>query len=203
MSAAPLPGVGPQEYLRHERLASERSEYHDGTIVAMSGTSRAHSRIVTNLARLLDTQLLDGPCNTYTSELRVSVRGGKGYYYPDVVVSCGEEEFEDGQFDTLTNPVLIIEVLSPSTEVFDKGDKFFAYKGIVSLREYVLVSQTTRRVEVFRRLSDGTWIYNSWPFADEPVTLESISCTLTLDQIYNKVDRPPGPGPNADEPHAG
>src|SRR5690348_796257 len=104
-TAAPLPRVSPQEYLRRERLARFKSEYHRGEVVAMSVASRVHSRIVSNLSTSLGNQLRDRPCNNYSSDMRVSVRGGASYFYPDVVVTCGKEEFQDGQFDTLVNPI--------------------------------------------------------------------------------------------------
>jgi Uma2 family endonuclease len=188
MTALPVTAVSRAEYLRRERLAEFRSEYHGGQVVAMAGASRKHSRIVTNLVRSLDNQLLVRPCNTYSSELRVSVRGGEHYVYPDVVVTCGQEEFEDEKFDTLVNPLAIIEVLSPSTEAFDRGDKFLDYQSIPSLREYVLVSQSPRRLEVFRKQPDGTWLYQSSPFSPPPLVLQSIDCALTPDEVYHKVE---------------
>lgn len=188
MTALPVTGVSPAEYLRRERLAELRSEYHGGEIVAMSGTTRTHSRIVTNLVRSLDNQLLERPCNTYSNDMRVSVRGGERYYYPDIVVTCGQEVFEDGEQDTLVNPVVIMEVLSPSTERFDRGKKFHDYQTIPSLREYVLVSQSPRRLEVYRKQADGTWLYQSSPFSPPPLVLQSIDCTLSPDEVYHKVE---------------
>jgi Uma2 family endonuclease len=187
MSALPTTRLSPAEYLRQERLAEFRSEYHRGQIFAMSGTSRNHNRIVTNLSTSLDLQLRERPCNVYANELRVSVRGGDHYVYPDLVVTCGQEQFEDDQFDTLSNPLVIIEVLSPSTEAYDRGKKFLLYQAIPSLREYVLVSQASRGVEVYRRQPDGPWLYESWPASPHPLVLQSIDCTLTLDEVYFKV----------------
>jgi Uma2 family endonuclease len=187
MSALPATRLSPAEYLRRERLASSRSEYHRGAVVAMAGTSRRHGRIVTNLSTTLDLQLRDRPCNVYSSDLRVSVRGGEHYVYPDVIVTCGEEAFEDDQFDALTNPLVIIEVLSPSTEAYDRGDKFLLYQTIPSLREYVLVTQAPRRIEVFRKQPDGSWLYQSSPFSPPPLALASIDCTLSPDDVYFKV----------------
>src|SRR5690349_746408 len=117
----------------------------------MAGTRRNHSPIVINLLSSLGLQLPGRPRNNYSEEGRVSVRGGDRYLYPDIVVTCGEEQFEDNYIDTLVNPVVIIEVLSPSMEAYDRGAKFLYYQSIESLREYVLVSQTVRRFEVFRR----------------------------------------------------
>jgi Uma2 family endonuclease len=188
MSALPVTALSPVEYLRQERLAEFRSEYHCGQVVAMAGTSRNHGRIVTNLVRSLANQLLERPCNTYSSELRVSVQGGDHYLYPDVVVCCGKEEFQDDRFDTLLNPLVIVEVLSPSTEAYDRGAKFLLYQTIPSLREYVLVTQSQRRLEVFRKQPDGSWIYQSMPFSPPPLMLQSIDCSLTPDEVYLKVE---------------
>jgi Uma2 family endonuclease len=197
MATAPVPHVIPQEYLRRERLAEFRSEFLDGRIVAMAGTTRKHSRIITNLSTTLDVQLRDRPCNVYTADLRVSVRGGDAYLYPDVVVTCGEETFEDDQFDTLVNPAVVIEVLSPSTEAYDRGEKFQKYQSIPSLQEYVLITPSPRRFEVYRRQADGSWQYQSWAFSPPPLVLESIGCTLSAEDVYRKVEPDPEPGAGA------
>jgi Uma2 family endonuclease len=188
MSALPATVISPAEYLRRERLAETRSEYHRGQIVAMSGATRFHIRIITNLISTLDQQLRDRPCNVYSNDLRVSIRGGEHYVYPDVIVTCGEEKFEDDQFDCLMSPIVVIEILSPSTEAYDRGEKFQAYQLIPSLREYVLVSQSKRRLEVFRKQADGSWLYQSSPFSPPPLHLESIDCTLSPDDVYRKIE---------------
>jgi Uma2 family endonuclease len=188
MSALPLPLVSPQEYLRRERLAPFRSEYRGGRVVAMAGASRIHNRIVTNISTSLDLQLRDRSCNNYSNDMRVSVRGGKGFSYPDVVVTCGQEVFEDHHRDTLVNPIVIIEVLSPSTEAYDRGEKFLDYQMIPSLEEYVLITPSPRRFEVYRRQADGSWLYHSWAFSPVPIVLQSIECTLTPDEVYSKVE---------------
>jgi Uma2 family endonuclease len=179
--------MSPAEYLRRERLAQFRSEYHRGQIVAMAGTTRDHSRIVTNLVRSLDNQLLERDCNVDSTDLRVSVQGGIHFVYPDVIVTRGEEPFEDDVFDSLVNPLVIIEVLLPSTEAHDRGEKFRLYQTIPSLREYVLVTPSPRRLEVYRKQPDGSWVYQSSPFSPPPMVLESIGCTLTPEDAYRKV----------------
>ncbi|HMA34345.1 MAG TPA: Uma2 family endonuclease, partial [Chloroflexia bacterium] len=118
----------PAEYLAYERQADYKSEYLAGQIVAMSGVSWEHSLINTNLLRVLSTQLLDRPCTAHASDLRVKVQAQGMYTYPDIVVVCGEPQFEDAQVDTLLNPTLIVEVLSPSTEAYDRGAKFGYYR---------------------------------------------------------------------------
>lgn len=190
MSAIPLATLSREEYLRQERRSETRSEFHRGQVVAMTGATRKHVRIVTNLTTSLDLQLRERPCNTYSNDLRVSVRDGEHYVYPDVIVTCGPETFEDDEFDSLVNPLVIIEVLSPSTAAYDRGDKFLLYQTIASLREYVLVSQESRRIEVFRKQPDGSWLYQSWPPSMLPLLLPSIDCTLTLDEVYRKVEEP-------------
>ena len=120
--------------------------------------------------------------------MRVAVQGGERYLYPDVVVTCGRELFEDAENDILLNPLVIIEVLSPSTEVYDRGEKFLAYQTIPSLREYALVSQSPRRWEIYRRQPDDTWVYQSLPPSPPPLILQSIDCTLTLDDVYSKIE---------------
>jgi Uma2 family endonuclease len=201
MSAIPVvTGITPEEYLRRERLAEFKSEYHGGEIVAMSGASRFHNRIARNLTILLGNQLRNGPCQNYASGMRVSVRGGKCYLYPDVVVTCGKEVYEDNQFDTLTNPVLVIEILSTSTEANDRGRKFLDYQAIPSLLEYVLVTQSPRRFEIYRRQVDGSWLYHSWAFSPPPLVLESIGCTLSADDVYFKVEDMDDEGSTHDEP---
>lgn len=187
-TAIPVRATSPEDYLRAERLAQSKSEYHGGAIVAMSGASRFHNRIARNLTTLLGNQLRDRPCQNYASDMRVSVRGGANYFYPDIIVTCGKEEFEDDQFDTLVNPVVVIEILSPSTEPYDRGSKFLAYQTIPSLREYVLITPSPRRFEVYRRQEGGAWLYEAWAFSPPPLVLQSIGCTLAPDEVYFKVE---------------
>jgi Uma2 family endonuclease len=187
-SAVPIVALSSAEYLRRERLASERSDYLRGRLVAMTGATRWHNRIVVNLSAILQGLLRDGNCHNYATDLRVSIAGGQSYLYPDVVVTCGVEEFEDGQFDTLINPVVIIEVLSPSTEAYDRGEKFLEYQGIASLREYVLVTPRPRRIECYRREADGGWHYEGWAFSPPALHLQSLDVTLEPDEVYFKVE---------------
>ncbi|MGE3818948.1 MAG: Uma2 family endonuclease [Isosphaeraceae bacterium] len=187
-SAISIPRISAAEYLRRERLAETKSEFQRGRLVAISGASRFHCRIATNLMFRLVSQLQGRGCNVYGSDLRVSVNGGEAYFYPDLSVTCGKEVFEDDRFDCLVNPVVVIEILSASTESRDRGEKFQDYQTIPSLREYVLVSQSTRRMELFRRRDDGTWLYQSWPFSEPPLVLQSIGCTLQADDVYFQVE---------------
>jgi len=200
MSAVPASLISSAEYLRRERLADFKSEYHRGQVVAMSGASRYHNRIARNLTRLLGNQLRDRPCQNYVNDMRVSVRGGESYLYPDIVVTCGPEQFEDDRFDTLDNPILVIEILSASTEGHDRGAKFLDYQAIPSLAEYVLITQSPRRFEIFRRQADGAWLYQSWAFSPPPLVLQSVDCTLLADDVYFKVEDEAPEDPSHDEP---
>src|SRR5581483_8514282 len=147
----------PQEYLARERRAEYRSEYYRGEMFAMAGASRAHTLIKDNVAAETRSQLKGGPCSVYTSDLRVKVEATGLYTYPDVVIACDEEQFEDNAFDTLLNPRAIVEVLSDSTEKYDRGTKFDHYREVPSLQEYVLIAQDRPRVERYVRQADGTW----------------------------------------------
>ena len=180
--------IPPSEYLRWERQAESRSEYHAGQVFAMAGASRRHNRIVTNLSTALSVQLKFRPCNNYSSDMRVRIGNAERYVYPDIVATCGREEFEDDQQDVLLNPLLIIEVLSPSTEAYDRGDKFRYYQTISSLREYVLVSQDRRCFEVYRQQPDGRWLDESRSMLPLTLRLESVDCVLTEAEVYAKVE---------------
>ena len=182
------PAISREEYLRLEHQATYKSEYHKGQVFAMAGASRNHNRIVTNVSTSLDIQLKSRNCNNYSNDMRVSIRNGERYLYPDIVVTCGEETFEDTNKDILINPLIIIEVLSPSTEAYDRGAKFLYYQTIESLREYVLVSQYPRRIEIFRKQKDGAWLYRSLNEMPERLELEAIDCMLDSEDIYSKVD---------------
>ena len=140
-SAAARTFLTPEEYLAFERKATTKHEYLNGQIIAMSGASREHNLITVNTVNQLYTQLIDGACETYVSEMRVKHHQTDSYTYPDIVVVCDEQRFEDDVFDTLLNPIVLIEVLSPSTEAYDRGEKFAHYRQIASLQEYIFVSQ--------------------------------------------------------------
>lgn len=176
----------PEEYLAWERKQPFKNEYHNGQIVAMSGASRSHNRITLDTATQLNIQLMDSGCEVFASEMRVRTSPTISYYYPDVIVVCGEPRFEDDTFDTLLNPILVIEVLSPSTAAFDRGEKFEHYKQIASLQEYILVSQNNVRVEHYRR-QGPQWIHNTFEQLEDMLPLASIERTLPLRAIYRRV----------------
>jgi len=188
VSSDPKMLLTEEEYLAVERRAEFRSEFHGGEMFAMAGASRRHNRIVTNLVTALDNQLRQRPCNVYSNDMRVKVPNTGLFTYPDLVVTCGEEMFADDGQDTLLNPLVIIEVLSDSTEAYDRGKKFEHYQSIDSLSTYVLVAQDARRIEQYVRQEGGrTWIYAEAHEADAVVRIEAIACDLKLEDIYAKV----------------
>jgi len=176
----------PEEYLAQERKAEFKSEYIAGQIVAMSGASREHNLMTANLARVLGSQLLDRPCEVYVSDMRVKVTERGMYTYPDTVVVCDDARFEDEQVDTLLNPTLIVEVLSPSTEAYDRGAKFGYYRQLPSLQEYLLVAQDQVLIEHFVREDEG-WLLTETADLSEIVQLPSIACELPVAEVYRKV----------------
>ena len=177
----------PEEYLAFERQATTKHEYLNGQIVAMSGASFAHNFITVNIATHLNIQLMNGECRVATSDMRVKVPQTDSYFYPDVVVVCGEPRAEDDTFDTLLNPTVVVEVLSPSTETYDRGEKFEHYQQIASLKEYVLISQDKIRVEHYRRQETG-WMQTEFQGLEEVLPLLSIGCELHLQDIYRRVE---------------
>lgn len=187
MLSQPNTKLTPAEYLANERVAEFKSEYLAGETFAMAGASRAHNRIATNLVRILDNQLIDGPCNVYASDMKVSVAQVDKYTYPDIVIACEKEAFEDEHTDVLLNPIVIMEILSESTEAYDRGKKFLHYQMIESLSEYLLISQDVRRVEKFVRQEDGTWIYSEAHELGDVITIDSAKCEMPMVEIYRKV----------------
>lgn len=183
MSAAAIPRLTLEQYLVLDREAERKSEFYDGVMYAMAGGTYAHSTIMTNTMLTLGSALKGGPCRVRNSELRV--RAGDLHTYPDVSVICGPPEL-DG--DTLLNPVLIVEVLSPSTESDDRGFRFSQYRKIASLREYVLIAQREPRVEVFRRQPTGRWEMQEFTQLDQMVRFESLNCEVPMSGIYEDVE---------------
>lgn len=175
------------EYLAFERGSPTKHEFYDGNIYAMTGASRRHVLIVTNLISSLAARLRDRPCEVYGTDMRVKVSETGLYTYPDVTVACGEPQFEDREFDTLLNPQVVIEVLSKSTRDYDLSGKFEHYVNVVSLCDYVLVSQDDRHVEHRVRQSDGTWIASVYCRPDAVVEFSSIGCDLPLSEIYRQI----------------
>jgi Uma2 family endonuclease len=177
----------PEQYLEIERKAEFKSEYYQGEMFAMSGARRAHNLIATNAVRELSSQLLERPCEVYSGEMRVNVGPVGLYTYPDVVVVCGEPRFLDDTFDTLVNPKVLIEILSESTESYDRDKKFELYSALESLAEYVMISSLRVRVERYTRQPDGTWNYAWKTSLEDSIELKSVDCQLRLADVYVKV----------------
>jgi Uma2 family endonuclease len=187
MSAQPQSFLTAQDYLAWERQQETRHEYLDGQIFAMTGASRAHNLLCMNLAASLHQQLRGRPCEIYANDMRVKVSETGMYTYPDLVAVCGEPRFEDQAVDTLLNPVLIIEVLSDSTERYDRGAKFTHYRSLASLQEYLLVSQTECRVEHYVRQSGNHWLLTEYQEIQERIDLNSLGSHLTLAEVYERI----------------
>jgi Uma2 family endonuclease len=189
MSAQPqtIPYLTPQEYLAIERGAQYKSEYFDGEMFAMAGASPAHNQITTNVVGELHPQLKKRPCYVYANDMRVKVSATGLYTYPDIVALCGPARFDDNQKDTLLNPTVIIEVLSESTEAYDRGKKFQHYRALESLQEYVLIAQQECRVEHYLRQPGNQWTLTETQDLSEVIQLSSIQCQLALADIYDKV----------------
>ena len=187
MSAVPKSHLSPREYLARERQAETKSEYLRGEVFAMSGASRKHNLIAGNVNRELGQQLRNRECEVYQGDMRVKVSPTGLYTYPDVSVVCGEPEFEDAEVDTLLNPKVIVEVLSPSTADYDRGGKFTHYRRLPSLQEYVLISQDRPLVEHYVRQGQDEWLLTEHSSLEDGLILPSIGCRLPFSEIYLKV----------------
>lgn len=186
------PFVTREEYLERERRAEWKSEYFDGVIVAMAGASPEHDRALGNVYAGLHGQLRGRTCEPFTSDVRVYVPACNRYYYPDVSVACGGSQFESlAGVRSLLNPALIVEVLSPSTEATDRGDKLICYQTLSSLRTYLIVSPDRPQVQAYERQSDGTWTYRLYDRLEAVIALPAIACELRLADIYARIEFPP------------
>ncbi len=193
----------PEEYIALERKAipdadTARNEYVKGKIIAMSGASREHNLITNNISGELRNLLKSSGCETYASDMRVSSPLTSSYFYPDVVVVCEEPRFEDDVFDILLNPTILVEVLSASTEAYDRGEKFGHYRHLASLQEYILISQDKVLVERYRRqkkqdtapVPAKDWIFTAFQALEDILPLTAIQCELPLQEIYERVTFP-------------
>ncbi|MES2461150.1 MAG: Uma2 family endonuclease [Armatimonadota bacterium] len=191
MAAQRKPLFSPEEYLDRERYAENKSEYIAGEILAMAGASLTHNRITLNLGGELRARLRGSSSSPFTSDLRVQVSAAGPYFFPDALIICSDPVFRDGREDTVLNPVVLIEVLSPSTEAYDRGEKFAYYRRMESLQEYVLVSQTRPRVERFTRQGD-LWVLEEFNGTDPSTVLPlvSVDCLLPLAEVYAGVTFP-------------
>jgi Uma2 family endonuclease len=191
MTAAPQTYVSVEDYLQRERAAEGRSEYFRGQIYAMSGGTLGHSLIIRNLIAGLHQALAGGSCQVFPNDLRVKCPTGL-YTYPDVSIVCGPPELEDRYKDTLLNPRVLIEVLSPSTERYNRGDKFDHYSTIPSLREYVLIATETADIDHYvRDAADQLWRHSPLRSIESSLALASANCVLPLKSIYDGVTLEP------------
>ena len=181
------PPFTPEEYLALERKAAHKSEYINGRIYAMAGAGHRHNLIVVNAVGELRTQLRGRPCFAFVNDMRVKVPATTLYTYPDVAALCGAPQYEDVQQDTLLNPSAIIEVLSESTERYDRGEKFAHYRRLETLREYVLISQDRMQVELFARQRES-WVLTELSDPDALLVLDSVGCSIPLRDLYERVD---------------
>lgn len=179
--------LSPEEFLVFERNALEKHEYFKGEIFAMSGASRYHNRISMNLSGNLFNYLKGKKCTPYGSDLRVHVQKNTLYTYPDISIVCGEEEYLDDKFDTLTNPKVIIEILSPSTKDYDRGSKFMLYRAIPSLVEYVLVDSEAICIERFYKNEEGIWSLFEYKELTDLVYFAAIDFKISVEEIYSNV----------------
>ena len=194
MTAVPKKKLTEAEYLAIERAAEFKSEFYNGEMFAMAGGTYAHNRIKDNLARLIGNQLAGGPCFAITSDMKVKVAKTGLYTYPDVLIVCGSPEFPDAEStDILLNPAIIIEVLSPSTQNYDRGAKFHQYQHLESLKEYVLVSQDEPVCEQFVRQSDENWLPITTTGLSAELAFQSVPVRVPLSAIYTGVTVPEPP----------
>ena len=190
MVSNPVSNLSEEQYLAIERVAEFKSEFLDGVMYAMSGGSMRHSALARNILAKLDVRLQPGECQTFGADLRVRV-SSRMYAYPDVSVVCGKPQLADEQKDVLLNPIMISEVLSPSTELYDRGLKFQLYRSIPSLREYILVDQNKVQIEHYIRQDSSAWTLRDHQGLEQELKLDSIGVALPLRLIYAGVDLEP------------
>jgi Uma2 family endonuclease len=184
--AAVRTGMSEQEYLAFERASAEKHEYANGAIFAISSGTGEHSAIAANIISEARSALFGRGCRVHTSDMRVNVASAGRYVYPDASIVCARPEYTDDSRDTLVNPLVIVEVLSDSSEAYDRGDKFAQYQTIASVAEYVLASQKKPRIEVFTRQADGSWLLRVYGPGDRAV-LSSVECVIDVDRVYTDV----------------
>jgi Uma2 family endonuclease len=190
MASNPVTRVTEEEYLAIDRAAEVRSEFFDGEMLAMSGGSMRHARLQGNIYGELYNALRGGNCQAFGSDFRVRVSTGRMYAYPDVTVVCGKPILTDERQDILLNPAVIFEVLSPSTEQYDRGVKLRYYRAIESLTDYILVDQNQIRIERYTRGDAGTWTLRDYQYPEEDLQIPSLGISPVLQRIYDRVELP-------------
>jgi len=180
--------ITEEEYLEQERASEVKHDFYQGEIFAMAGASERHNLIVSNVIGELRTQLKNTPCRVYPGDMRLNISETGLNTYPDAMVICGKREFTDEQRDTVLNPDVIIEVLSDSTESYDRGLKFENYRKLSSLKEYVMISQNKPKIERYYKDVNGNWVLYESDEANPAITIDSIDCRLTHSEVYDKVE---------------
>src|ERR1022692_3327728 len=193
MATHPKTLLTPEQYLEIERKAEFKSEYYQGEMFAMAGAKQAHNLIVLNLGAEIRQQLRKRPCRAFVSDMRVCVSATGMYTYPDLTALCGEPQYLDETQDTLLNPTLIVEVLSPSTEFYDRSRTFEHYRAVESVGEYLLIASERVRAELYTRQPDGRWLLTTASRMEDSLELESVGAHLALADLYEKVEFPAPP----------
>ncbi len=188
MTAQPEPHISEEAYLESERSSTIKHEFFHGRIYAMTGAKESHHLIAANTLASLHSQLRQKPCRVYPSDMRIKVLHTGLNTYPDIVVICGQPQFTDEVRDTIVNPTVIVEVLSSSTERYDRGMKFQNYRTIDTLQDYILISQDHHHIECYTRKESGLWLLQDVDGIEEKIPIQSIECTLHLEDIYEKVE---------------
>lgn len=193
MSQTAQPLLTPDEYLALERVAETKSEYYDGCVVAMAGGTAPHAELAANFIRELGGRSKGGPCKIYSSDMRIAVPHDRKFLYPDVSGLCVEPKFRDETRDVLLNPSFVVEVLSPSSEAYDRGRKLAIYMSVPSIVEIVLVSQDQVRVDKYTRQPDGIWRFDVIEGREARVRFESLTCEIVLADFFDGVELSPLP----------
>ena len=191
MTAQPKHAWTVEAYLAFERESERKHEYFSGEIFAMAGASVAHNIITANIVASLHRHVLNRPCTVFPSDMRLKVVRYNLYTYPDVMVICGDIQYDEPHQDVVLNPIILIEVLSPSTENYDRGKKAQYYRTIPSLREYLLVAQDSQHIEHFTRHAEHQWLFSDLTSDDATFQLATLDCTVGMAEIYHKVPWPP------------
>ncbi|NJM07590.1 Uma2 family endonuclease [Candidatus Gracilibacteria bacterium] len=187
MTAQPKRPITEQEYMQFERESTAKHEYYGGRIYAMTGASGVHNLIAGNTLAALHGQLRRRPCQISPSDMQVKIQKTGLHTYPDLVICCGEPQFTDAALDTLLNPLVLIEILSPSTERYDRGMKFQHYRTIATLQDYILIAQDDYYIEYYSRQDNGQWLLQEATGIEAQIDIPSIGSTLSLADVYEKV----------------